>query len=617
MTVADAVARLTPICLSGYTHPDYARTVELATLYRKLATGDIGTLLQRFSRREDEHQFATRKQMTIETVSASWNQLRTPFYETARLRGGTITKRFDYEEAVPATEADRRRARLTQVCEAYFNRKPIEHYLAEQLTKSHCMSDPNAWLLTEFAPFDFRTQVAQPYPVLVPCEAAIDFTRSGGVTTSFTGRFSIRQSATKYRYICYLDNEAVDCWPVLWDGQTPVYTLPEGSAVAGEIREVGMNDVEGRVLYQYRLLTHRAGMVPAHVLGYVVDEAGTGDSFISPLHAAIPFLIGMLKVGSENDIVMAQMAFPVRAAYARDCPGAGQDSLGVNHTCINGLDTSNLSRCTVCNGEGTLPFPITAAETATMPMPKPGDEVRVKPQDLVAFISPPTDNPKLQLEYLQSRRLLAMQAVHGTEDADRVAGDQTATQRRIQQQAQKTALAPSADQFSNLYVHAATVSAGYTDTQQGLSVVYEFPPDLELTGEEDLYELRKAAVDAGADASTLEAIDNRIATKQFADDPDALVKNQVKRRFMPFLGRSDDAVNALYALGGCSKYNWVARTSADIIFGELEVEVPGFYQLAYTAQIPLVDAKIKQLLEGLPSATAALPRLSLNPTLAS
>jgi hypothetical protein len=354
--------------------------------------------------------------------------------------------------------------------------------------------------------------------------------------------------------------------------------------------------------------------VPAHVLGYVVDEAGTGESFISPLHAAIPFLIGMLKVGSENDIVMAQMAFPVRAAYARDCPGAGQDAQGINHTCTNGIDLSIMARCTVCNGEGTLPFPITAAETATMPMPKPGDEVKVKPQDLVAFISPPTDNPKLQLEYLQSRRLLAMQAVHGTEDADRVAGDQTATQRRIQQQAQKTALAPSADQFSNLYVHAATVSAGYTDTQQGLSVVYEFPPDLELTGEEDLYELRKAAVDAGADASTLEAIDNRIATKQFADDPDALVKNQVKRRFITFLGYSIEQVNQAWAMGGIRKADWIARLNADIIFGELEVEEPGFYQLAYMAQVPKVQAKIEAILAALPSATAALPRLSLNPT---
>lgn len=613
MTVADAVARLTPVCLSGATHPDYTRTTELATLYRKLATGDIGSLLQRFSRREDENQFATRKQMTIETVSASWNQLRTPFYETARLRGGTITKRLDYDERVPATEADRRRARLTQAIDTYYNRKPIEHYLAEQLTKSHCMSDPNAWLLTEFTPFDFRTQVAQPYPILVPCEAAVDFTRAGGVTTSFTGRFSIPQSSTRFRYICYLDTQAVDCWPVLYEGPAPVYTLPEGSVVAGELREPTTTGAEGKVLYQYRILTHRAGLVPAHPLGYVVDEAGSGETFVSPLHAAVPFLIGMLKVGSENDIVMAQMAFPVRAAYAKDCPGAGQDLLGVNHTCINGLDPATLSRCTVCHGEGTLPFPITAAETATMPMPKPQEEVKVKPADLIAFISPPTDNPKLQLEYLQSRRLLAMQAVHGTEDADRVAGDQTATQRRLQQQAQKTALAPSADQFSNLWGHAVLVSAGYTDTAAGLAPVYEFPPDLELTGEEDLYALRKAAVDAGADASTLEAIDARIATKQFADDPAGLAKNQVKRRFIPFLGRSDDAVNALYALGGCSKYNWVARTSADIIFGELEVEQPGFYAMAYDAQARLVKEKIDTIAAGLPNPAAALPRMNLNP----
>lgn len=613
LTVADVLPRLEQVCVNGAVHADYALTVQRATLYRMLATGNIGPLLQQFVGREDADEFASREKMTIETVSASWNQLRTPFYEVARKRGGDVTKRLDYAKTVATTEAQRRQVRLTAAIDSFYNRQPVEHYLAERLTKSHLMSDPNAWLLTEFTPFDFRTQVAQPYPVLVPCEAAVDFGRLAGVTSYFTARFRIPQATDKFRYICYLETEAVDCWPVLWDGAKPVFTMPENSAVVYEMREQTNNGTSGKVLYQCRLLTHKAGVVPACVLGFVEDEDGTGESAVSPLHPALKFLIGMLKVGSENDIVMAQMAFPVRARYAEDCPGAGPDSTGVNHTCINGLDPTTLSRCTACAGTGRKPTAITAAETLTMPMPKPGEEVKVKPGDLVAFIGPPTDNPKLQLEYLQSRRLLAMQAVHGTEDADRVAGTETATQRRLRQKAQQIALAPCADHLAALYKNAVEASAGYTDTADGLTVVYSIQV-IDPESEDELYEQRLAAVNAKADASTLEAIDNRIAYRQYADDPDALIKNQVKRRFMTFLGQTDEWVTQQATLGYISAEHRVLRTHADIIFGELEVEVADFYNLAYAAQSEKVSEKVKAILAGLPPPAAAMPRLNLSPT---
>ncbi len=609
MTVADAVARLTPICLTGATHADYARTVQLAELYRKLATGDIDSLLRPFARRENDFEFATRKKLTVETVSASWNQLRTPFYEMARLRGGAVTKRFDYAETLPVSDAQRFAAKLTLVTNAYYNRKPIEHYLAEKLVKSHCMSDPNAWLLTVFLPFDFRTQVPRPYPVLVPCEAAVDFTREAGDVTSFTARYRIPQSSSAFRYTCYLENQAVDCWPVLWDGNTPTYTLPEGLTVAGVLLDEANNK---RVAYQYAILNHRAGQVPATVLGYAVDEAGTGETFVSPLHPAMPFMVGMLKTGSENDVVMAQMATPIRSQYAKPCPGLGRDDEGRIHSCINGLDTATTAKCSVCGGAGQLAAPITALETITVPWPEDGEKVPVKPAEAMAFLGPSAELPKLQLDYLQSRRLLAMQAVHGTEDADRAAGTETATQRRLRQQAQRVALAPAADQLSTLYVHAATTCAAYTDTGQGLTVVYEIPV-VEQVSEDELYEQRAAAKKAGADSSTLEAIDSRIALKQFADDPDALAKNQVKRRYITFLGYSIEQVNQLYALGGMTKYNWVARHSADIVFGELEVEVTNFYHLAEKEQGRLVDEKIKKLVSDLPPSSAAMPRMNLSP----
>jgi hypothetical protein len=602
MTVADAVARLLPLLLTGTPHPDYARTVELATTYRRLATGDVAALMRPMARRENAAQFAQRVAWTIETVSSSWNELRTPFYQVARLRGGTVTKRFDYAEAVPTTEAQRRAQRLEALTDTYYNRKPIENYLAEVLSKSVCMSDPNAWLLTDFAPFDFRTQVAQPYPLLLPCEAAVDFTRQAGVVSSFTGRFSIPQSQSAYRYTCYLENEAVDCWPVLWEGDKPTYTMPQGYVVAGIVYEIGANGQQGKAVYQYRILNHKAGRVPAMPVGYVIDEVTEGRTFVSPLHPALPYLRGMLKVGSENDIVMSQMAFPIKAAYVKDCPGMGRIG-DVIHTCQGGVDLkSDTGKCGLCGGEGTLPVPITAAETVTLPFPEIGEELKVKPADMVAYIAPPVEAPELQLRYLETRRLLAKQAVFGVEQAARVAGSDTATQQRIKLDAELTALAPFADQHVSLYVHAASVSAGYADVADQLTVVYELPADLERLSVDDLYDQRRRAVIAGAPASSLAVIDRRITMKELADDPAELNRYIVQCRFVTFLGYSDMWVTQQSTLGYISAEDRVARTHTDIIFDELELDEPGFYQLAYRAQVPLVAAKIKDIIGRLPAA---------------
>jgi hypothetical protein len=600
MTVPDAVARLLPLLLTGAPHQDYARTVALATKYRRLATGDVAPLMRPMARRETEAQFAQRVNWTIETVSSSWNELRTPFYQVARLRGGTVTKRFDYAEAVPRTEAQRRALRLEAVTDAYYNRKPIEKYLAEVLTKSVCMSDPNAWLLTEFTKFDFRAQVAQPYPVLLPCEAAVDFTRAAGVVSSFTGRFAIKQSTEKFRYVCWLSNEAIDCWPVLYEGAKPMPTMPEGAVGVVDV----VDEATKRVVYQYRILTHKAGQVPAMPMGYVPDEATELRTFVSPLHPALPYLLGMLKVGSENDIVMSQMAFPIKAAYVKDCPGAGLVE-GVVHTCINGIDPHSLSKCRVCGGEGTLPLPITAAESVTLPMPQVGEELKVKPADMVAYIAPPVEAPDLQLRYLDSRRLLAKQAVFGAEQATRVAGSETATQQRIKLDAELTALAPFADQHVSLYVHAAQVCAGYADVADQLNVVYELPADLERLSLDDLYEQRRIAVVSGTSAGNLAVIDRRITLKELADDPAELNRYLVKCRFVTFLGYSDTWVTQQSTLGYISAEHRVARTHTDIIFGELELETTDFYHLNYRAQVPLVAAKIQDIIARLPAAATS------------
>ena len=176
MTIDEARARLEDLMPRNGTHQDYGRTVQLATMYRRYATGDVAPLMRRYARRESEADYDARVAMTIETVSSTFGELKTPYYTVSKLRGAGVTKALSYPDASPA-DALRLAERATLAVDRYYNQKPLEEYLSEFLARSVMFSDPNAWLLTSFDPYDFRTQAPRPYPVLLPCSAIVDFTQ--------------------------------------------------------------------------------------------------------------------------------------------------------------------------------------------------------------------------------------------------------------------------------------------------------------------------------------------------------------------------------------------------------------------------------------------------------
>ena len=179
MTIDEARARLEDLMPRNGTHQDYGRTVQLATMYRRYATGDVAPLMRRYARRESEADYDARVSMTIETVSSTFGELKTPYYTVSKLRGAGVTKALSYPDASPA-DALRLAERATLAIDRYYNQRPLEEYLSEFLARSVMFSDPNAWLLTTFGPFDFRTGLAHPYPVLLPCEAVVDCARAAG-----------------------------------------------------------------------------------------------------------------------------------------------------------------------------------------------------------------------------------------------------------------------------------------------------------------------------------------------------------------------------------------------------------------------------------------------------
>lgn len=591
MNLAEAIARAEPRIRAALTHPDYTRTVEYADKCKKLETGNIRTLLRRFVARETEAEYQVRLDLTVSTLKAVWNELRTPFKQVSRLKGSQVERRFDYEDLSDA-EQTRRRAILQGLADTYYQSKPIEDFLSDHVVGAVAMSDPNAWLLTEFRPFNFRTERARPYPLILPSSAVVDFTREAGNVTSMCARTQVAlpDGGSGWRYTVYLANESVDYWPVVTISGTLTPTMPQGSAVAGEIR-----DEQGAVLWQYRILEHRAGRVPVTPLGYALDSETDGRTYVSPLDPAICFLEKELHTGSEFDIVMKRQTHPHKSMFIESCSA-----------CTNGRKNPD-TICDVCGGSGLSPVQESAAEVRTFRLPRDIEDLGKMPKlgDMTHFSTPPIDIPRFQLEYTDYLVARAQRTLFNTNTLTKTTVATTATERLAEASQKNTALAPMADFISGTYEYHAQVAAGYADVAEGLSVVYKFPYELVAPELSDLIEVYGNAVKAQLDAMFLQEMYIDITRRKLADNPEKLAKFSVKQRYVPYIGCSDEYVAKLWAMGGIPTPKFVLRMEQDSIFYELERDNPAFYTLAPKQQQQLVDAKVAELAAQLTPAKAA------------
>ncbi|MBF9140832.1 hypothetical protein [Hymenobacter properus] len=618
MTPDQSIPLVSGILLAGPSawHPDYDRVVKYADLCRRFATGDVEPLLRTYWEGEAEEQLQRLFRLYVPTCESAWGELATQFYKVARLRDGQVERKIVYDEAAGEAERARWTARLTQALSSYYNNRPLQDYLAEHLAQTVALTDPNAWLLTAFDAFDYRTQQARPYPVLLPSSAVVHFTRSAGEVTSLTARYAIRSAdntETLHRYTTYLPDHAVDFWPVDNSGN---HTIPDGPEYA-----TGTVYNGDKIAYHYQVLEHGAGRVPASPLGYIPDQNARGLVFLSPLHRAINWLKLELKTGHELQIVMRNMAMPRQLEYTQPCTGI--EALGgcANGLCRNPSPTNpNDFRCPKCHGSGIEPISKSASDVIKVPLSPDPTENKLKLTDMLAFIGPSPDIPTFQLKFQDWISDKVQAAVFGRQALQKTSGPMTATEIADLADQKAVALGPFADWFSGTYVHHGMVCGTYVDAGKGLSLIYDFPDGLDLKSESDLYAQLKAAVEAGVRPDEITRIQNAIMRKTHASDPEAMRRYLVRSRFIPTLGLSDDVAFKVFALGKMTEDDFITRFNADRIFMDAEAANTNFYNLSAEAQAAAVQAQVDLIKAKLPAggvASGSFGRLSVSPVTAA
>ena len=590
-------------------HCHYKRTVELATKYKQLITGeDFDSLLHQFVRREDLDMFNQRKRITQPITPAVTAAIMNPFYKVGRTNN--ITKRIDFKD-----KNSDKSARVYSAIEGFWGDKSLDKYLETRFTELS-FSDPNSFIVTEFdqAPDENGVMVEVPKPRAfeVPSENAVNFKRHNNTLEWLIVRLPITYKCKDgsvnngFSYTIYGPEYSVKFTQVELDANS--------TSMEGNYYDIAIQDLSGirsvklfratkTEMYIVEEYNHKSKVVPAIVVGYKSDLYTNGETYVNPFHDGMAYLMKSVKTVSEFDLTMALHAFPQKFAYAPKCTGESE-SIG----CING-SLPDGATCKKCKGTGVA-IHTSAQDAVIMRMPNKEEDMRDL-QKLVYYAYPPIDLVKFQNDYILQLKNEVKQAVFNSEIFSQTEVTATATEKKISLESVYDTLFPYAQKFSDVYRLITKVSAYYVDIED-VTVIHQFPKDLKYKTVEDLLTELKLANDSNAPGYVRKEISNDIAEAQFIDKPEELQKIRIKTKFYPFSDKTDVEIIYVISNGKTTLFNEILWANFDTIFNDIEEDEAigkDFYLMTYAKQKEIVNARVDVLIKEIESRKepASLP----------
>lgn len=557
----------------GERHPWHTRTVDLAKQYRALATGDgLDSLLRQYVERESEEAFKQRVKYTQHICTSVVGNL-----------ASTLTKvpRSNYQRILLSTDTATAEG-LEATISTFYAGGSLDDYVKTRWLEMNT-TDPNAWVVVEFEPFDNTKQRAAPYPFEVSSANAVDFTLENGVVSSLTAQSKVAfppkdgQERSGTRFTAYLANQTVT-----------LTELPpeEASALSGWKDKTYNGNYFRAGSTVYRLdfpVPHNAGFVPACRVGFSRDLYTDGHTYVAPYHNAIPLILKSIKVNSELDLTMGKSAFPFRLEYAPPCDAPG---------CISGY-LADGSECGTCNGSGHKKTVTSAQERFVLPLPKAKADV-FDLDNLLIFKSPPVEILEFQRKYIDDLTAACKAAMFNSDIFTKQQVSDTATGKRIDLESVYDTLFSCALGMGAFWKFLVTACATFTEQAKGLNAELRFSKDFKLKGLNDLLLDLESANRSGVSPDVRRSIQADINRLIFSEAPRELAKTTIKERFNPFSGFTEDMVQVALSDPYVPEPYKLRYLMLGVLFDEIEAEFGAgdVYSQPIEKIKALIDAKV-------------------------
>lgn len=554
-------------------HQHYDHVVELFKKCYAYTTGKgLDFYLRQFRQREDEALFKQRVELTSHILPAVINNCDFLLNKVPR----SYALHLNY-----VNTDETKQTNLKEAETHYFADKSVEEYF-KKYNRWYDRSDPNAWLITEFNSTD-GTELAQPYPFVVNSKQAINFEFINGllnwliveVEKDFT-IYTPNQNI-KLEYICDVNSKPEEKDNYIFsrlveDGQIMEVDGEEYIRLNSKIYEIYMPEA------------HNIGWVQARRWGYNFDGATYGETYVPFWWEAECYLTKIININSELDITLARHNFPQKLVYSPRCHAEG---------CNHGYLPDN-TKCNHCGGTGLQPVHTTAQDCLVIALPDNKEEM-IDLNTLIAYIYPPIDGMQFTNEKITELVKNCKEAIYNSDTYTKSEVAETATGLNIGMESIYDTLYHYAINYAESWAFTVKTVAKITTTDSGLIVTSNVEKDFKFkTKNELIAELNQAKL-AGADPSIIRALQNDIMFTMFSEKPSEFIKYQIKDKFNPFSGKTNEEIIALMASNNIPKYVKILYSNYGYIFDELERENKGFYDYEETKQLDLIRKKVEQI----------------------
>lgn len=553
-------------------HAYYKENVENAKLYKAITSGrGLDDYMQQFKPREEAELFEQRKRITCHIVPSVCKNVRDVEYKVPR--SNSISK-------VYIAEDEKKLKELKKILDKFWGRYSFDNYMALRWIELND-TDPNAFIVVEWKPFE-KSQRAQPYPFEVLSHMAWDYKFENNILQWLL----VKEGEKLIKWTLYGKDATIQLVEVPTDKGDQYEALPgfvKEDGTEYEVYEAKFVKFGKRYYMILEPKPHNLGEVPAVQVGYMRDPSNNGATYLPPWWAALPTLRNLITAKSELDLTEALHVFPQKIQYAPRCDA---------EDCNNGR-TPEGGRCKVCKGTG-YQIHTSAQDAITLALPKTSEELfdLVK---LIHYVYPPTELIRYMDEYVDKLSQRCMQFVYNSEIYSRKEVAETATGKNIDLQAVYDTLYPMVEEMAIDWEFLIGLIQKITDLDKGISAQFIYSKDFKLKSLDNYYTDLATVNQSGGSSFIKSAIEDDIARMLYADDNYQLLRYQVKRRFDPFSGDSEQIIMTKLQNPNVSLESKILYLNFELIFDTIEQTVDGFYEMAFEKQQKIINEQVEAI----------------------